>query len=148
MKHLTVITSWLSLASAATVAKPQKVSYDGYKVFRVSVGDQVAKVNDVVSSLGLTTWKGAPKAGAFADIVVPPTKIDAFADRIAGLDATTMHDDLGASIAEESNFHVYAGVYRAERISDETVHLRILILTCYTSRFGQQHVVQLVPRIR
>ncbi|KAH8904959.1 zinc carboxypeptidase [Coniochaeta sp. PMI_546] len=108
MKHLAFLSVCGALASAAAVAKPEKVSYDGYKVFRVAVGTQVAKINDVVSSLGLTTWKGAPRAGAFADIVVPPTKIDAFADKIAGLTAVTMHEDLGASIAEESNFHTYA----------------------------------------
>lgn len=110
MKHLAFLSVCGALASAAAVAKPEKVSYDGYKVFRVAVGTQVAKINDVVSSLGLTTWKGAPRAGAFADIVVPPTKIDAFADKIAGLTAVTMHEDLGASIAEESNFHTYAGM--------------------------------------
>lgn len=110
MKYLPLLPIYLSLASAAAVTKPERVSYDGYKVFRVAVGDQVAKVNDVVSSLGLSTWKGAPRAGAFADIVVPPTKIDAFNGKIIGLDTVTMHEDLGASIAEESNFHTYAGV--------------------------------------
>lgn len=108
MKYLPLLPIYLSLASAAAVTKPERVSYDGYKVFRVAVGDQVAKVNDVISSLGLSTWKGAPRAGAFADIVVPPTKIDAFNGKIIGLDTVTMHEDLGASIAEESNFHTYA----------------------------------------
>ncbi|KAJ9148825.1 Zinc carboxypeptidase [Coniochaeta hoffmannii] len=108
MMHPLILSICVSLASAAAVAKPERVSYDGYKVFRVAVGDQVAKVNDVVSSLGLATWKGAPRAGAFADIVVPPTKIDSFAEKVAGLDTVTMHEDLGASIAEESSFHTYA----------------------------------------
>ena len=105
-----ILSICVSLASAAAVAKPESVSYDGYKVFRVAVGDEVAKVNDVVSGLGLATWKGAPRAGAFADIVVPPTKIESFAEKVAGLDTVTMHEDLGASIAEESSFHTYAGM--------------------------------------
>jgi hypothetical protein len=108
MMRLAILSICLSLASAASVVKPGKVSYDGYKVFRVAVGNQVAKVNDVVSSLGLATWKGAPRAGAFADIVVPSTKIDTFAEKIAGLDTITMHEDLGASIAEESSLGTYA----------------------------------------
>ena len=111
MKHLAILSTYCALASAAAAApRPQRVSYDGYKVFRVDVGDQVDKVNDVVSSLGLSTWKWAPRAGAFADIVVPPTKVDAFANEIADLSAVTMHEDLGASIAEESGFEAYAGM--------------------------------------
>jgi hypothetical protein len=107
--HLLNLSIYFSVVSAAAVAKPEKVSYDGYKVVRVAVGDQLAKINDVVSSLGLATWKGAPRAGAFADIVVPPTKLGAFTEKVAGLDVLTMHEDLGASIAEESTFHTYAG---------------------------------------
>lgn len=110
MKHLALLSYCVPLVAGAAVTAPQKVSYDGYKVFRVAVGDQVARINDVVSSLGLATWKGAPRAGAFADIVVPPTQINAFADKIVGLHSVTMHEDLGASIAEESSFHAYAGM--------------------------------------
>ena len=106
--HLALLSAFLSLAAGAAVVK-SKVTYDGYQVVRVPVKNQVAKVNNVISKLGLTTWKGAPRAGAFADIVVPPSKIDAFNSEIAGMDTITMHEDLGASISEESNFHVYAG---------------------------------------
>lgn len=109
MRFVFALSSCFALSTAVVVQnRPQRVSYDGYKVFRVSVGKEVAKVNDIVSSLGLTTWKGAPRAGAFADIVVPPTKLEAFADKVVGMDATTMHEDLGASISEESAFQVYA----------------------------------------
>ncbi|KAB5522881.1 hypothetical protein GE09DRAFT_1043889 [Coniochaeta sp. 2T2.1] len=109
MKHLAILSAYCALASAAAAApRPERVSYDGYKVFRVDVGNLVGKVNDVVASLGLATWKGAPKAGAAADIVVPPAKVEAFAKEIEGLNAVTMHEDLGASISEESSFQAYA----------------------------------------
>lgn len=100
----------LGMASAATLLEPRKVSYDGYKVVRLPVGNQVAKVNNIVSKLGLATWKGAPRKGAFADIVVPPSQIAAFSEEVAGIDTIIMHEDLGASIAEESGFEIYAGL--------------------------------------
>ncbi|KAF9869950.1 hypothetical protein CkaCkLH20_12559 [Colletotrichum karsti] len=110
MRSLAALSTIVAAASAASVAagSAKRVSYDGTKVFRVSVGDEVDRVNDIVSKLQLTTWKGAPRAGAMADIVVPPTEVEAFNAEIAGLNVTTMHEDLGASIADESGFQVYA----------------------------------------
>ncbi|KAK3368684.1 hypothetical protein B0H63DRAFT_79957 [Podospora didyma] len=113
MKLLLAFSTVLALAAAAPPAlavrpKPEKKSYDGYKVFRVTVGHEINKVNGIVSKLDLTTWKGAPRAGAYADIVVPPAQLDAFNTEIAGLETLTMHEDLGASIAEESSFSTYA----------------------------------------
>ncbi|KAK3309410.1 carboxypeptidase A2 [Chaetomium strumarium] len=98
----------LAVASAAAVESSQRKSYDGYKVFRLKVGEDVAKVNNIIDTLGLTTWKGKPRVGAAADIVVPPSQVDAFEAEIKGMEAVTMHEDLGASIADESNFSVYA----------------------------------------
>ncbi|KXX80208.1 Metallocarboxypeptidase A [Madurella mycetomatis] len=98
----------LGLSSAAAVQSQERKSYDGYKVFRLSVGQDVAKVNNVIGKLGLTTWKGAPRPGAPADIVVPPSEVAAFETEISGMEAVTMHEDLGASIAEESTFSTYA----------------------------------------
>lgn len=100
----------LALASAASVPSSEKKSYDGYKVVRLTVGEHVAKVQNIVDRLGLTTWKGKPRANADADIVVPPSLIGAFEAEIAGMKAVTMHDDLGASIADEASFSVYAGM--------------------------------------
>ncbi len=100
----------LGTARAAAV-QPAKVSYDGYKVFRVSVGDEVDKVKNLVSNLGLSTWKGAPRANAMADIVVPPHQLDAFNSEVENMQLITMHEDLGASISEEAKFGVYAGTY-------------------------------------
>jgi len=112
MKSLILLTSALGLASSAAVrseAQSAKVSYDGYKVVRLPVGTDASKVTEIVQKLGLSTWKGKPRAGAFSDIVVPPSQVDAFHSEIDGMDFVTMHEDLGASIAEESKFNTFAG---------------------------------------
>ncbi|KAH6633956.1 carboxypeptidase [Chaetomium sp. MPI-SDFR-AT-0129] len=99
----------LALASAAVVQPtPVRKSYDGYKVFRLTVGDEVGKVSSIIERLGLSTWKGKPKAGGHSDIVVPPSQIQAFETAVKGMTVATMHEDLGASIAQESTFHTYA----------------------------------------
>ncbi|KAK4153994.1 Metallocarboxypeptidase A [Chaetomidium leptoderma] len=106
--NLLVSSTLLGLSSAAAVQSSQRKSYDGYKVFRLTVGEDVAKVNNIIDTLGLTTWKGRPRAGAAADIVVPPARVNAFEAEITGMEAVAMHQDLGASIAEESTFSAYA----------------------------------------
>ena len=95
--------------AGAAVLQQREVSYDGYKVFRLAVGDDVEKITSIVDKLGLSTWKGAPRAGAMADIVVPPEILDSFKSETAGIESFTMHEDLGASISDESKFSVYAG---------------------------------------
>ncbi|KAF6818774.1 zinc carboxypeptidase [Colletotrichum sojae] len=109
MKTLAALFA-VAAASAASIAAAgnKRVTYEGTKVFRVSVGDEVDRVNDVVSKLSLSTWKGAPRAGALADIVVPAAEVDAFQAEIAGMNVTTMHEDLQASIDDESSFQLYA----------------------------------------
>lgn len=107
----TFLLPLLAATSASCAAiEPRTVSYDGYKVFRVAVGDEVERVNGIVRNLSLTTWKGAPRRNAMADIVVAPDQLEQFRAQTVGLQAVTMHEDLGAAIAEESSFSIYAGV--------------------------------------
>jgi carboxypeptidase A4 len=113
MKVFAVSLAALGLASAASVAK--KVNYDGWKVYRVNVGGNAAKLSDVMDSLQLSTWKGKVATSKVVDVMVPPTQIEKFEQ--SGLDTELMHDDLGASISVENTFHVYAGINpRAELI--------------------------------
>ncbi len=112
VKPLTALSASLALLVGVSAAPSGTgpVSYDGYKVFRVSFpDDEVDKVKDIISRLSLTTWKGAPRAGRASDIVVTPSRLADFAHEVAGFDVVTMHEDLGASIAAESNFQSYAG---------------------------------------
>ncbi|KAF2114115.1 hypothetical protein BDV96DRAFT_109773 [Lophiotrema nucula] len=106
MRLLSTIVASLGLASAASVAKT--VNYSGWKVYRINVGDATAKVSDVVSSLALATWKGKVATSKVVDVMVPPSQIEQFEQLSEDLDTELMHDDLGASIAIETDFHVYA----------------------------------------
>jgi murein tripeptide amidase MpaA len=108
MKSLTLLSAFFASALAAVI-QPQKVSYDGYKVFRLSVeNNNIDRINDIVDRLNLQTWKPAKKAGSFADLVVHPSQLEAFNKEAFGLKPIVLHEDLGASIAEESNFQPYA----------------------------------------
>lgn len=108
MKSFTLLSAFLASASAAVI-QPQRVSYDGYKVYRVSVGkNNIGRINDIIEKLNLQTWKSAKKAGSFADIVVHPSQLEAFNKETFDLKPVVMHEDLGVSIAEESAFQPYA----------------------------------------
>ena len=98
-----------SLVSGAALQTSQPKSYQGYKVVRLTVGNNVAKINSIIEKLDLTTWMGPPKAGRNADIVIPPAQVAAFDAAVAGMDTTVMHADLGLSIDEQTSFNTYAG---------------------------------------
>ena len=103
------LSGLVSLASAAAVQTSQRKSYDGFKVFRLAVGQDAAKVSGIIEKLDLTTWMGAPRAGKNSDIVVPPAQVSAFAAATAGMSIVTMHEDLGRSIDDQTTFSAYAG---------------------------------------
>lgn len=97
------LLSCLALAGSTAA----RVSYAGYKVVRLPVGTDASKLTEIVDRLQLTTWKGAPKAGTFADIVVPPEAAAAFDAETAGFEREVMHADLGISIDEEAAVDAY-----------------------------------------
>lgn len=108
MKSLTLLSAFFASALAAAV-QPRKVSYDGYKVFRLAVeSDNIHRINGVIDKLSLQTWQSAEKTGSFTDIVVEPSQLEAFNKETFGLKTIVMHENLGASIAEEADFQPYA----------------------------------------
>jgi carboxypeptidase A4 len=107
MKFVGVALASLGLASAATVTK--KVSYDDWKVYRMNVASNGAKVNDVVSKLDLQLWKGKPSSSDVVDVMVPPSQIKDFEASTSDVETRVMHDNLGLSIADEDTFSAYAG---------------------------------------
>lgn len=108
MKSLTLLSALIASASAA-VLQPHRVSYDGHKVFRLSVdAHNIDRINDIVNTLNLQTWKPARKAGSFADIVVSPDQLETFNKATSGLKPVVMHEDLGVSIEKESAFQPYS----------------------------------------
>jgi carboxypeptidase A4 len=109
MKVSVIALASLGLASAASVAK--KVSYDDWKVYRVEVGSNAAKLNEVVDKLQLELWKGKPSTSSVVDIMVPPSVVQDFETSTKGMDTKVMHENLGSSIVDEQNFSIYAGNY-------------------------------------
>lgn len=107
MKLLSVTLASLGLASAATVAK--KVTYDDWKVVRVNVGADAAKLENVMSKLQLELWKGKPASSDVVDVMVPPSSVKDFEAQTQGFETKVMHENLGLSIADEQSFSTYAG---------------------------------------
>lgn len=84
-------------------------TYDKHKVVRLFHEDNTAEIGSIISSLGLATWQSGKDHG-YSDVVVTPAKLDEFASKTAHLKARkTLHEDLGASIANESAFATYDG---------------------------------------
>ena len=108
MKLLSVALASVGLACAASVSK--KVSYDDWKVYRLNVGSNAAKVSDVVNKLQLELWKGKPSSSSVVDVMVPPSQVEDFEASTADIEIKLMHDNLGLSIADEESFGVYAGI--------------------------------------
>ncbi|KAH7075244.1 hypothetical protein FB567DRAFT_186638 [Paraphoma chrysanthemicola] len=104
--RFTAVLALAGLASAASV--PKKVSYDDWKVVRVNVGSNAAKLSDIVSKLQLEVWKGHPSTSSVVDVMVAPSKIEAFQTATEDIETKVMHDNLGLSIADEDSFGIYA----------------------------------------
>ncbi|PQE19302.1 Zinc carboxypeptidase protein [Rutstroemia sp. NJR-2017a BVV2] len=105
MKLLQLLTF---TSTALAIATETNANYDGYQVFRLKADEHnIGKINDIVSSLNLETWKSSAKIG-IADIVVPPHQVENFLRTTEDFQRQVMHTDLGASIAEESQFNEYS----------------------------------------
>jgi carboxypeptidase A4 len=117
MKFLVASLATLGLVSAAAVQS--KVDYTGWKVFRVNVGEDSAKLGAVVDSLQLQTWKGKVATSKVVDLVVPPAQVEKFKASTGSMNIEVMHEDLGASIAAEEVFETYACTYYLQVCSYE-----------------------------
>lgn len=111
MKLLAVSLASLALASAAAVPTP--ASYDNFKVYRVDVGEHASQLGSVIDKFGLSTWKGKVGTSKVIDVVVPPSYILDFEAGVQGMSTKVLHENLGASIADEQSFGVYGGVEAA-----------------------------------
>ncbi|KAK3081538.1 hypothetical protein LTS18_005604 [Coniosporium uncinatum] len=103
-----LLLSSVVFALVSAVSVPGKVSYGGYKVFRVAYGTESSKIDSLVSSLSLETWKSSAKATGHVDVVVPPSALQDFELGTTDMETSVMHNDLGSSIAEEESFQAYA----------------------------------------
>lgn len=98
MKSLSVLLAVFAAVSTA------KVSYDGFKVYRLPAETEtsILEIEKIVSSLELETWKMPRKTGTYADVVVPPGKLAEFQSLVEGKNALVMHENLADSIEQES----------------------------------------------
>ena len=105
MKFFAAAVSLCSIVHAAIV--PRSANYDGYQVVRLEVGDNLARVQSLIRTLSLSTWNGGPQKESTVDVVIPTDVTGEFNARVQDLNPQIMHDDLGASIAQETAYPVY-----------------------------------------
>jgi hypothetical protein len=95
----TLLTTIFTATLAAAAAPPvKKVSYDGYKVYRVKTNGHPEAIEDKLSGVEYQEWN--TNTGSHLDILVAPAQVGAF--EALGLDHSVMHENLGASIDAEA----------------------------------------------
>ena len=102
------IYSTLVLAQLGIALSPGQKCYDGVKVFRIDVGDDlkdVAAVEDMIANLNLPTWTSSIVRKTHVDLEVPGKKLDAFKKAVddSHVKVSVMHEDLGVSISAEND---------------------------------------------
>ena len=102
--------SQLLLALSSSVAAIAPVSYDGYKVARVKTQGRLASVQEQLAFLSYDEWERSKSS--HIDIALHPDHLNAFNE--LGLEYSTMHEDLGASIAAEFD----ASSHRKRQVSN------------------------------
>ncbi|KAK0627919.1 hypothetical protein B0T14DRAFT_513544 [Immersiella caudata] len=98
------ILSATSALGARVPGANSKITYDGYKAFRIHTGENEALVKSKVATLKETINFNMDTA-EHLDVVVPPKEVEAFV--ALGLDSVVIHEDLGADIRAEGDFAPY-----------------------------------------
>ncbi|KAK1752048.1 putative carboxypeptidase precursor [Echria macrotheca] len=91
-------------ALASATPKVGKVSYDGYKAYRIATsGKDAAAIKDKLASFAAVQFNFDTQE--HLDVAIAPEEVSAF--EALSLPTTIMSEDLGAEIATEGNFGVY-----------------------------------------
>ncbi|KAI1093240.1 hypothetical protein F5B19DRAFT_491573 [Rostrohypoxylon terebratum] len=109
MKFLHYLLLVAPLATTLRLDRRGKVVYDGYKIFRVTPGDDIAAFESHLESLeaiDLTHNHGHIGEEHF-DVAVPPENLSAFEE--LNFTSTVLSEDLGADIALEGDLAKYPG---------------------------------------
>lgn len=93
----------LGLALPFTAAK---VSYDGYKAFRIESGDKHESVHNLLKDIDHVSLECQNSHKGF-EIAVSPRSLDAF--KALDLDHKVVHEDFGAELAAEASHKPYVG---------------------------------------
>ncbi|UPL02011.1 hypothetical protein LCI18_012945 [Fusarium solani-melongenae] len=97
-----LLLSWIF-----TLIVAERVSYDGYKAFRVAAGKNIEQIRDQLSSFGSVSLGCEKDYSGYLDIAIPPQSISDF--EALGLQVTVISDDLGADFTIEGAFEPYIG---------------------------------------
>lgn len=109
MKFFLAAPFLLASASAAALReREEKISYDGFKVYRVTTGDNLNTVQEELSEFSLQSWN--IDISKYMDVAVSPEQIEKFES--LSLDKTLMHEDLGADIKAEWDPSASSGLQR------------------------------------
>ncbi|KAK0715334.1 hypothetical protein B0H67DRAFT_239081 [Lasiosphaeris hirsuta] len=105
MKLSVILLAPLVLATAVP-KQERKITYDGYKAFRISTEHDAAAVKEKLAGLSVVPFNFNTEE--HLDIAIAPEDITAF--EALNLTAEVMHEDLGADIAKHETFSAYEGV--------------------------------------
>jgi DUF1365 family protein len=95
------------LALATAVPKVnQKISYSGYKAYRISAGDDAASLKSTLAKFAAVQFNNFGfKTNEHVDVAISPDEIPAF--EALGLKTEVMSADLGLDIAQEGALAPY-----------------------------------------
>lgn len=117
MKFLSVASSIIALVSAAALSpREEKVSYDGFKVYRITTGENLASVQDKLADIEMKPWN--MDFSKHIDVAISPDQIEKFES--LNLNTIVMHEDLGADIAAEWNSSTPSSTFPTSKISKST----------------------------
>ncbi|KAI1393143.1 uncharacterized protein F4822DRAFT_383662 [Hypoxylon trugodes] len=108
MKFLQLVSLVAPLAIASRLDRRGKIVYDGYKIFRVATGNDVAAFEAHIESLEAIdlTHNHGHVEGEHFDIAVPPESLPAF--EALNFTSEILSEDLGADIALEGELAKYS----------------------------------------
>ena len=115
----------LSLASAVPKLE-RKITYDGYKVYRIATHHDAKSVKSKLASFAAVPFNH--NTNEHLDVAIPGGEVAAF--EALGFETEVMHEDLGADIREESTYAAYQGEFESPaRVSpsnhSHTSHLEV-----------------------
>lgn len=98
MRLKAVLPFVIAYATGLALPRPEPISYNGYKVFRVRTHQHLDSVQAKLSTINFEQWNH--NVLDHIDLSISPDQLSAFES--LGLDYHCMHEDLGASISKES----------------------------------------------
>lgn len=102
LSPFSLLLALAALGATTPVDRPAtKISYDGYRVYRVSIPGDVDTAIDALTAIELQRRRGTDGAWA-VDLAVAPADIAAFEAAAPGTAHTVLSHDLGADFAAES----------------------------------------------